>query len=64
MPTQVDGSTAEKGTDVGSVEALIASHRELKEAIEEEREEVERCTLTARQLAEPGEGDIQVGTRV
>ena len=40
------------GEDVGGVEALLASHKELREAIEGEKEEADRLTLVGRQLAD------------
>ena len=43
------------GDDVGGVEALLASHKELREMVEGEKEEIDRLTMTGRQLVDSTE---------
>ena len=49
---QIDGSAGDLGSDVGSTEALLATHRELKEAVDGEREEVDKFVGIGRGLIE------------
>ena len=49
---QIDGSADDLGSDVGSTEALLATHRELKEAVDGEREEVDKFVGIGRGLIE------------